>query len=78
MKEITLLQNILEAGLEFESDVLQDIKPLRVQRKEELEPLNKESLIIHVPEVFRNQELGIQGISDLMSRFRRSVASNKL
>lgn len=67
MKETALLQLMLEKGLEFESGVVQDVKPREVQSKEAIEPLAKESLIIQSPRIFRNHELGIQGIPDLIN-----------
>lgn len=67
MKETALLQLMLEKGLEFESGVVQDVKPREVQSKEAIEPLSKKSLIIQTPRIFRNHELGIQGIPDLIN-----------
>lgn len=64
MKETALLQLMLEKGLEFESGVVQDVKPREVQSKEAIEPLAKESLIIQSPRIFRNHELGM-----VMSQF---------
>lgn len=66
MKETYLLQNILVKGLEFESDVVQNVKPIEIQTKESIEPLRKQSLLIQVPKIFRNHDLGIQGIPDLI------------
>lgn len=67
MKETALLQLILEKGVEFESGVVQDVKPREVQSKEAIEPLAKKSLIIQSPRIFRNHDLGIQGIPDLIN-----------
>lgn len=66
MKETYLLQNILVKGLELESEVVQNIKPIEIETKESIEPLKKQSLIIQVPKIFRNHDLGIQGIPDLI------------
>lgn len=66
MKETVLLRKLMEKGLEYESNVVQDIQPMEVHTKESIEPLRKESLIIQVPQVFRNHDLGIQGIPDLI------------
>lgn len=67
MKETALLQLLLEKGLEFESGVIRDVKPQEVQSKEAIEPLAKKALIIRSPRIFRNHELGIQGIPDLVN-----------
>jgi len=66
MKESALLRLLLEKGLEFESEVVEDIDPKEVHSKEAIEPLAKRSLIIRSPGVLRNHELGIQGIPDLI------------
>lgn len=66
MKESALLQLMLEKGLEFESGVVEDVEPREVQSREAIEPLTKESLIIQSPKIFRNHDLGIQGIPDLI------------
>jgi predicted RecB family nuclease len=70
MKETALLQLILEKGLEFESEVVQDVRPQEVQSREEIEPIAKKSVLIQVPKIFRNHELGIQGIPDLINTDR--------
>lgn len=67
MKETALLQLMLEKGLEFESGVVQDLQPQEVHTKEAIEPLVKKSLIVQSPKIFRNHELGIQGIPDLIN-----------
>lgn len=67
LKETILLQRLIEKGMKYEADVVQDIQPLEIQTKESIEPLKKESRIIQVPKIFRNHDLGIQGIPDLIN-----------
>jgi predicted RecB family nuclease len=67
MKETALLQLMLEKGLEFESGVVEDIRPREVHSREAIEPLAKETLVVQIPKIFRNHELGIQGIPDLIN-----------
>lgn len=67
MKETALLQLMLEKGLEFESGVVESIQPREVHSKEAIEPLAKETLVVQIPRIFRNHELGIQGIPDLIN-----------
>lgn len=67
LKETILLQRLIEKGMNYEADVVQDILPLEIQKKESMEPLKKESRIIQVPKMFRNHDLGIQGIPDLIN-----------
>jgi predicted RecB family nuclease len=67
MKETALLQLMIEKGLEFESGVVKDIQPREVHTREAIEPLEKEAVVVQIPEIFRNHELGIQGIPDLIN-----------
>lgn len=67
MKETILLQRLLEKGLEYEDGVVQNIQPIKVQNRESIEPLRKESMVIQVRQIFRNHDLGIQGIPDLIN-----------
>ena len=67
LKETILLQRLIEKGLKYEANVVQEIRPLEVQTKESIEPLKQESITIQVPGLFRNHDLGIQGIPDLIN-----------
>jgi len=67
LKETVLLQRLMEKGLQHEAGVVQEIRPLEVQTRESIEPLKKESITIQVPTLFRNHDLGIQGIPDLIN-----------
>lgn len=66
LKETILLQRLIEKGMKYEEDVVQDIQPLEIQTTESIGPLKKVSRIIQVPKIFRNHDLGIQGIPDLI------------
>jgi predicted RecB family nuclease len=67
LKETALLRLLWEKGLEFEAGVVQDSEPIEVQTKESITPLSNKSLLIRVPNIIRNHELGIQGIPDLIN-----------
>ena len=72
LKDTSLIEHLLEAGLEFEDDVMHEIQPLDIQNKEALETLNKERIVIQVPKIFRNHDLGISGIPDLIDTHKGS------
>ncbi len=75
MKDAQAIGAILERGIRFESSVISEGQFKEVRSGEAVEPLLSQNFMLRVPRLFRNHELGIQGIPDVIDTRRGKLYS---
>lgn len=66
-KDSEAIRAIIEKGIKFEDTIVSEGQFQEVQLEKELDAFVHQDLVLHTPMLFRNHELGIQGIPDLIN-----------
>lgn len=66
-KDSETIRAIIEKGIKFENTIVSEGQFQEVQLEKELDRFVHQDLVLHTPMLFRNHELGIQGIPDLIN-----------
>ncbi|KSV17284.1 hypothetical protein DA01_07440 [Dehalococcoides mccartyi] len=66
MKDVNKIKAIIERGITFESKVVDEGRFKEVTSEDAIEENISLDIVLHTPVLFRNHELGIQGIPDLI------------
>jgi predicted RecB family nuclease len=67
LKDNDAIRAIIEKGIQFESTIISEGQFQEVQLEKDLDEFIHKDLVLHTPMLFRNHELGIQGIPDLIN-----------